>query len=409
MDLEKRLYEALKSHGKTPEKSKSDLFKEPPIGTVRETSAGPIWMVETAYDEGYLHGRVELSNSIAGTALPYFESSLDYEKFATSGIAVIDTETTGLAGGTGTYPFILGVGFFINDKFVVRQYILRDFAEEPAQLAAFTEDIKGLSTLLTYNGKSFDIPLLRTRFRINRTPIPFSDYPHIDMVHPCRRLYKLHFESFTLGMMESAIVGFERIDDVPSHLIPYIYFDFLQNRNQELLLPILNHNRDDIVSLYLLAQETGRRIELACNDGCEDDPFLLSLSRISFNNREYDKARTFIDKIKTEYAPDKIADETLFLKSILAKKERNWDEAQSLWREMLDSGKFGYYPHIEMAKHLEHRKKDIKAALELTNNALKLIEFERELSSHTSYKNNSSALKRRHKRLTHKIKKDVGL
>ena len=404
MDLEKRLYEALNNQNPTAKTPKPDLFQKPPIGSVRQTEFGPIWMVETAYDEGYLHGRVELSNSIAGSALPYFESSLDYSDFETSGIAVIDTETTGLAGGTGTYPFILGVGFFAERRFVVRQYILRDFSEEPAQLAAFKDDIKDLSTLLTYNGKSFDIPLLRTRFRINRMPIPFAKYPHIDMLHPCRRLFKRHFDSFTLGMMETMIVGFERIDDVPSHLIPYIYFDYLQNRNQELLLPILNHNRDDIVSLYLLAQETARRIELAHNDACEDDPFLLSLARISFNARDYSGANVFIEKIKLSYAPQEVADETLLLKSILAKKEKNWDDAHALWQAMLDSGKFGCYPLIELAKHLEHRKKDIKAALEMTGNALKLIEFERELSSPSAYKNIRSALNRRHKRLILKLK-----
>jgi uncharacterized protein YprB with RNaseH-like and TPR domain len=405
MDLEKRLYEALKSGKRAPQKTKPDLFKKPPVGTVRETEFGSIWMVETVYDPGYLHGRVELSDTIPEAALPYLETSLESHGFKTSGIAVIDTETTGLAGGTGTYPFILGVGFFKRGKFVVRQYILRDFSEEPAQLAAFTEDIRDLSTLLTYNGKSFDIPLLKTRYRINRMPMPFNDYPHIDLVHPCRRLFKRHLDSFTLGTMEAMIVGYERVDDIPSHLIPFIYFDFLQNRDQELLLPILNHNRDDIVSLYLLAQETGRRIELAHNGGCEDDPFMLSLSRISFNNRQYDKARVFADRIKIDFAPNNVAREALLLKSILAKKEKNWKEAKSLWRTMLNSGKFGFYPNIELAKHLEHREKDLKSALEMTISAQKLIEFEREILSSAAYNNHFSALKRRHRRLLRKMKK----
>ncbi len=289
---------------------------------------------------------------------------------------------------------------------MVRQYILRDFSEEPAQLAAFAKDMEDLSALLTYNGKSFDIPLLKTRFRINRLPIPFTRYPHIDLVHPCRRLFKRHFDSFNLATLEAMIVGFERVDDVPSHLIPYIYFDFLQNRNQELLLPILNHNRDDIVSLYLLAQETARRIELAQNGGCEDDQFLLSLSRISFNNRRYQEARSFIEKIKIDFSPDGIAEETLLLKSVLAKKEREWDQAQDIWRAMLGSGKFGCYPYIELAKHQEHRQKDIKAALQMTEKALKLIEFEREISTEAAYENILAALVRRRRRLIRKLKSE---
>lgn len=404
MDLEKRLYEALRSSRQASSSLRPDLFREPPVGAIRETDQGPIWMVETVYEPGYLHGRTELSDNISYSALPFFESTIVPDQFRTSQIAVIDTETTGLAGGTGTYPFILGVGFFFEGKFLVRQYILRDFSEEPAQLSAFANDLGNLSTLLTYNGKTFDIPLLKTRFRINRMPIPFIDFPHIDLVHPCRRLFKKQFESFTLGNLEAMIVGFERVDDVPSHLIPHIYFDFLQNRNQELLLPILNHNRDDIVSLYLLAQETARRIELAENGGCEDDLFLMALSRISFNNRDYGAAGQYIEKVKLDYAPAGVADEAFLLKATLAKKRKDWTEARAIWQMMIGTGKFGCYPHIEIAKHLEHREKNVREALKMTDVALKLIEFEREISSPLAYSNLRAALDRRRKRLVGKIK-----
>jgi hypothetical protein len=410
MDLEKRLYEALKHHKTNSVTTKPDLFKEPSVGNIRDTELGPLWCLETVYDEGYLHGRIELSKTIPRSAMEFFDSSGAKCNIDFNQIAVIDTETTGLAGGTGTYPFIAGIGFWSDSSFIVRQYILRDFCEEPAQLMALSDDLRNTSCLLTYNGKSFDIPLLRTRYRINRLAIPFAGYPHIDMVHPCRRIYKNHFESFNLSLLEAMIVGFERVDDVPSHLIPGIYFDYLQNRDDNLLIPILNHNRDDIVSLYLLAQETARRIDLALSGVCEDDRLLLSLGQILYRSKEYQRSRTLLDSIKSQFAPEEIADESILYKSLLAKKAKDWESAQDIWDDMMGSGRFGCYPYIEQAKHLEHRQKNPEAALDLTKAALRLLEFEREFSSDISYANILSSLKRRQSRLIRKtssIKKGV--
>jgi uncharacterized protein YprB with RNaseH-like and TPR domain len=405
MDLEKRLYEALKLHKTTPRTTKPDLYKKPPIGKIRKTDLGPVWMVETVYDEGYLHGRAELSKNIPDSAIDFFGIAEYRDPVNLTRAAVIDTETTGLAGGTGTYPFIIGIGFWRKNGFVVRQYILRDFSEEPAQLFAFTQDLNKTSSLLTYNGKSFDIPLLRTRFRINRMKVPFVNSPHIDLLHPCRRIYKNHFETFNLTFLETMILGFERTDDVPSHLIPRIYFDFLQNRDDDLLIPILYHNRDDIVSLYLLAQETARRIDLALCGASNDDNMFLSLAKIRFISRDYDAAEKMLGFIKSDFAEKQVNDDAMMIKSITAKRVRDWDKAQSVWRQMIDCGRFGVFPHIELAKHLEHRVKEFDSALELTNSAMRLLEFERELISGSEYRNSLNELKHRQRRLLKKINK----
>jgi uncharacterized protein YprB with RNaseH-like and TPR domain len=406
MDFEKRLYEALKVTGRQRTIAKPDLFRKPPTGKVRETESGPVWMVETVYDQGYLHGRVELSGDIPESALDFFDPSLDNDRFDFRSVAVIDTETTGLAGGTGTYPFIIGIGFWLDDSFVVRQYILRDFCEEPAQLRAISGDLKDTSCFLTYNGKSFDVPLLKTRFRINRLAREFPDRPHLDLLHACRRLYKRHFESFNLSLLEALVVGFERRDDVPSHLIPGIYFDFLQNRDESLLLPVLNHNRDDIVSLYVMAQETGRRIDLALSGACEDDLLMLSMGQLLFRQGDYSRASTLVDSIKPQFIDGGAADEALLFQAVLAKRLRDWEKAQSIWRSMIDSDRYGCYPHIELAKHLEHRERDFRSALDMTLAAVSLLEFERELMPRRSYSNYLKALKRRRKRLQDKLSRE---
>jgi hypothetical protein len=407
MDLERRLYEALKRHIENPRSPRPDLFKAPSTGTVRQTDHGPIWMVETAYDVGYLHGQVELHPEIPCDCLRILDPACRRDGFAFANAAVVDTETTGLAGGTGTYPFIIGIGRWMGEQFVVRQYILRDFFEEPAQLRAFVGDLEGTTSILTYNGKTFDIPLLRTRFRINRMEPPFESHTHLDFMHPCRRLYKRHFPSLDLMSLEERLLGFERVEDVPRHLIPRIYFDYLQHRDDNVLLPILNHNRDDIVGLYLLAQETIRRIELALANSCDDDLLLLALGHIFFRAGETRRAIEMLSFMKPQYAvSDGLVDEFLMLRSRAAKRLKDWETAVDSWKRMQKTGRFGHFPFAEMAKHQEHHLKDIKAALEMTRLALRTMEFERHFISAARYRSITESLVKRQARLMKKCGED---
>ena len=359
-------------------------------------------MVETAYDVGYLHGRVELQSDFSAETLRILDRGCFEGGFSFSKAAVVDTETTGLAGGTGTYPFIIGVGRWIAEQFVVRQYILRDFFEEPAQLEAFSADLEHSNSILTYNGKTFDLPLLRTRFRINRMEIPFLEHQHLDFMHPCRRLYKRHFDALNLINLEEKLLGYERTEDVPSHLIPRIYFDYLQHRDDNVLLPILNHNRDDIVSLYILAQETMRRIELALSCSSEDDLFLLALAQIFFKVGDISKVSEILSFIKPQYASKELVDQYLMLRSQAAKKTGDWEMATGIWAQMQKTGRFSHYPHEELAKHYEHRVKETKAALQHTNLALRTMEFERQFIPDARYKCVTESLRRRQARLMKK-------
>ena len=404
MDLERRLYDALKKHIDNPRAPKPDLFKDPPRGVIRETENGPTWMVETIYDEAYLHGRVELSRDIDKSLLEFLDPYCHQNSFDFNKIAVVDTETTGLAGGTGTYAFIIGIGFWLDSKFVVRQYILRDFFEEPAQLAAFTDDLTHATSLMTYNGKTFDIPLLRSRYRINRQTIPFESMPHFDFIHPCRRLFKRHFDTLNLTNLEYRILGFERTEDVPSHLIPRIYFDYLQDRDDTRLLPILNHNRDDIISLYMVVQEAFRRVQLSLDGVFDDDLLSLSLGRLFYRSGDCARSRQVLANIKTQFVSHDISDDILMISSSAAKKIRDWENAVSIWNQMIKTGRFGIYPHIELAKYHEHRAKSIQGALDITNVALRLLEFQRDYMSSSSYKDQYASLLARRRRLTSKLK-----
>src|SRR5580700_2891031 len=141
--------------------------------------------------------------------------------------AFLDTETTGLAGGTGTYAFLIGVGNIEPAGFRLRQFFMRDYGEEPSQLHRLAEYLAQFDVLVTYNGKAYDQPLLETRFRMARAHHPFDRMEHLDLLFGARRLWKLRLESCRLVDLENQILGVERQGDLPGEMIPYYYFEYL--------------------------------------------------------------------------------------------------------------------------------------------------------------------------------------
>ena len=232
--------------------------------------------------------------------------------------------------------------------------------------------------------------------------MPFANHVHLDFMHSCRKLYKRHFPNLNLTFLEEKLLGFERSEDVPRHLIPRIYFDYLQHRDDNVLLPILNHNRDDIVGLYLLAQETLHRVDLALANACQDDLLLLALGHIYYRSGNTQRTLDLLSNVKPQFASDEAINEFYLLRCRAAKKLRDWEIATSIWEQMLKIGRFGHYPHVELAKHYEHRLMDLKTALKLTNLALRTMEFERQFISDARYRSLTESLRRRQSRLLRK-------
>ena len=175
-------------------------------------------------------------------------------------LVYLDTETTGLAGGTGTCAFLIGIGTLEGTQFVVRQFFLRDYPEEKAILHALAEILGGFDGLVTYNGKTFDIPLLETRYALARQKSPFGRMLHLDALHPARRLWRLRLESCKLQDLESAVLGIEREGDIPGSEIPAIYFDYLREGDARGLQPVFHHNALDIMTLAAITVELARAI-----------------------------------------------------------------------------------------------------------------------------------------------------
>lgn len=394
MNLDSKLNIYLSQTSSQKSKYHKPEFQPPRIGYLRKTKLGEIWVVDWEYNCGYLHGnqelnRIESIHEFLDPKLGVFNPSI---------ATVIDTETTGLAGGAGTYAFIIGAGFWQDDKFIVRQYMMRDFNEEPAQLTALAEDYTG--SAITYNGKCFDLPLLTNRYRLHRFETLFENPQHLDMLFPSRRIWKHSLPGFKLTQMEENVLGYARDGDIPSHLIPSIFFDYLQTRNEELLYPILHHNRDDILSLYILTCVASQKVNDCFEAGSNDDSILLSLAETCFNQRNYESVNTLIEKIKYKFVSKKIAKQALLITALTNKKIGNWDKAvEAFW------GMYNIEPEIyssvELAKLYEHKIKDPARALEIVQKATALLE----LFSYTggAIRKNQAELLHRQNRLHSKV------
>ena len=175
-------------------------------------------------------------------------------------IVFLDTETTGLMGGTGTYVFLLGTAFIQDGELVLRQHLLHDLGAEAAFVRALREELAPFRACASYNGKCFDLPLLRTRFVIALRSDLGVDESHLDLLHPARRLWRDRFGSTSLRQLEDSVLDVVREDDIPGSLIPERYFRWLALREARLIQPILNHNARDIVSLVRITDRIAQAV-----------------------------------------------------------------------------------------------------------------------------------------------------
>jgi len=212
-----------------------EFVEEPLPGEPVETPLGAHWVALTHWASAKRHG------------------SFDLAELPDDGAVYLDTETTGLAGGAGTLPFLVGIGRRTARGFEVKQYFARDFDEEPSVLAALAEDLRQASRLVTYNGKAYDVPLLESRYTLARLRTPFASLDHLDLLYDARRRWKLRYESCRLVELENQVLGIERQGDVAGHLIPHLYFEFLRTKRAHRLVPVFRHNAFDILSLACLA------------------------------------------------------------------------------------------------------------------------------------------------------------
>lgn len=175
----------------------------------------------------------------------------------TGDLLLLDTETSGLAGGAGTFAFLLGLARVEGATLVVRQYLATRFAGEAAMLSHLREAVALAGCLVTFNGKSFDVPLLAGRFALRREAHPFGGLPHCDLLHAARRNLRTDWPDCRLRTAEERALGFSRVDDLPGAEVPAVWQQWLARGNADGLPKVLEHNRADLVSLLALVQVLG--------------------------------------------------------------------------------------------------------------------------------------------------------
>ena len=354
---------------------------------------GPGYVVESVYEAGHEHGTVALHRALSVDPARLAGQTKDARLAGQHprDYLYIDTETTGL-GGAGSMVFLAGVARFDGSLLKLRQYLLPAPQYEGGLLGGLAEDIAGAGALVSYNGKSFDLPLLESRYILSRMTPTLRTLPHLDLLHPNRRLFRGTYDSHRLVRMELELLGFEREDDCPSAEVPERYFRFQRTSDPTFILPVLRHNAWDILSLVALAAHLA-----AVCDGVE---FPFQAGRAA--NYAGDSASA-IAHFEAALAGDIGRAERLESLEQLARcctRIGRIEEAAAWWQALIDEPRSRRLtPYVELAKLCEHQLHDLPAAYMLMDTSAGLVERGLMRPGAASGETSAAAIRRRRERI----------
>jgi uncharacterized protein len=298
----------------------------------------------------------------------------------------LDTETTGLAGGTGTYAFLVGLAWWDAGGLQVEQFLMRDFTEEYSLLQELAERVKERPVLLTFNGKSFDWPLLENRFAMTRSiPAP-KLATHLDLLHPARALWKLRVGSVRLVELERNVLdpqrlGWRRDDDVDSALIPQHYFDYLRGGPAQPLAGIVRHNQMDLRGLAALFCKINAMLSESANILYECESLdLFGLSRFLQRRGDTSRAHTACAQALAIGLPADIRPKAQRELALMAKRRGEHQQAAEIWQEMVRNSQNDVHACEQLAIYYERRVKDLRRAMEYAKLGLARLRRERTCS-----------------------------
>lgn len=340
-------------------------------GAEVDTPFGPCYVKEQQIALAETHGRWALSQ-VLSTSYPnlHLFDQGDFSSASVKKALFLDTETTGLAGGTGTYAFLVGLGYFTDTHFVVKQLLMRDYNEELGLLYLLDQELRQREIVVSFNGKTFDLPLLHTRFTLSRSGLQgTANLKQLDLLHMARRLWKRRLTSCSLTSLEEHILGVRRVDDIPGFAIPQRYFDFLLTGDGSLLVNIVEHNVIDIISMATLLYHIHTTTELEPEE-CDCPYEAEALANLALKADKRQLALQYL-KVAAQLADDDEHYLTILRHSAqIFKRLGEYHRAVPLWKKILEYQVDDLVTAEELAKYYEHKTKDLAAAEQITRRAL---------------------------------------
>jgi len=346
-----------------------------PPGHQVESHLGVCFYLEKRYPLDHPHGHAPLTSLLAHDPVAAARMAVEPQpdRFDLRRALFIDTETTGLGRGAGVLAFLIGGGYFEDDAFVLRQYFLRDPAEEPAALHHLAEWSQAFTGLVSFNGRGFDVPVLQNRFILSRLRPAILEVPHLDLLHPSRRVWRGRFDSCRLGTLERHVLGVQRDqNDVLSWLIPDLYRQYLRGGDNGEMRQVLYHNAIDILSLVVLAERLCRLFADPLADDIdprEQAALARWLQTLDLPTQAEAAYRAALDGV----LPPTVQRASLQYLAILLKRQDRRAEAAPLWMQWALEDESQIEAQVELAKFYEWHQVDLQKALAWTEQALGIV------------------------------------
>lgn len=312
-------------------------------------------------------------------------------------ILYLDTETTGFLGA-GTVAFEVGMGCLTEAGFQIHQMVMRDYPEEEFLLQTIADTLEGFDVICTFNGRTFDVPLLRDRFIMNRMKPDCLEKPHVDLLHIARRVFKMRLQKCNLGRLEEAVLGIPRFDDLPGAEVSARFFDYLKTGDFALFDDVLSHNAQDVASLCVLLTVMTKMYQTPESVHHNEDVFSMGVALERFQHvKEARRCYELTQGHMHARGQERLA--------MSYRKAGEREEAVRIWQGMIARHEGGILPYVELAKYYEHQQKDIPAALEMTAHAMRIM-AEPALFDLPSVQETQNALQYRYDRLKKKAAKN---
>lgn len=350
-------------------------------GAMVENDFGAFYRLRHAFPLDTAHGPVLLGDVLRAEGRHIALSANDAElvDFNPRATAFIDTETGGLVGGAGNVAFLIGVAYFEEDALVLEQCFLRDYDEEEAMLRHLDGLFKRFDAFVSYNGKTFDMPLLRTRFIQNRIPYRLDAAMHYDLLHAARRFWRRRIQNCSLANVEREVLGMPRHGDVNSALIPELWFDYLRSRDARALERVFYHHKTDILSLVALTAWVSRCLDAEKGGGFDHAEDRLSLLRVQIRQKRWEDAAALAATLLRDDMADEMRRETLQMAAEACKRLGRFDDMVEAWKEVVALFPRDYEARHGLAKYYEHIARDLAAAETVCADALRYLDTRREL------------------------------